>query len=292
MKRSTPLFYLTAFSLATLPNLAFSATTSAHKLLILPTPHLIVPQQSHTHTFQHNAETNHQIKESTKTRTYNSKHDKPYVSMKNNNKTIQPKKINDKKHMNKPVNKNFNTTKGRNHKIVLAANITNNHHKSEHQSVPANGQTPTSLTNNLVPAPNMAQSIIRINDCLLVATIHIGNWNVECIRSGSTDKESWDKSSWQVTPMTKAAVPKDVWPVCTWLNGFGYEQLITTPDLGIDRRLGNISRRKNVYMYEHGYEVSGGMTLIGRLGKYCPAYGKNVHAAPKKTKSWTDYIPL
>ncbi len=138
--------------------------------------------------------------------------------------------------------------------------------------------------------PTMKHSIIRIHDCLLLATIHLGNWNVECMRTGSTDKSSWDKSTWKVATMTKNVVPKNIWPVCSWLNGFGYEQLITTPNLGLDRRLGDISRRKNIFIYYHGYEVSGGMTIISRLGRYCPDFGKNVHQVKKESPDWLEYI--
>lgn len=135
------------------------------------------------------------------------------------------------------------------------------------------------------------RGVVRINDCLLISTIYTGNWNIECMRSGSTDPDSWEQS-WHPTPISKKIIPKDLWPVCTWLNAFGYEQLISTPDIDIDPRLGEISRTDNVYLYRHGYDVSGGASLITRLGQYCPEYGRNVHPPQKKEKDWIDYIPL
>ncbi len=136
------------------------------------------------------------------------------------------------------------------------------------------------------------RSILRIHDCLLTATLYTGNWHVECMRSGSTNEKSWQKSTWQPTPLARKAVPKSLWSVCSWLNGFGYDELTSTPDLGLDPRLGNISRGKNVFLYYHGYEVSGGSTLITRLGKHCPLHGKSVKRAPKKSKDWLNYLEL
>lgn len=149
----------------------------------------------------------------------------------------------------------------------------------------------TPETSHIAEKQQPLQGIVRINDCLLIATIYSGNWNVECMRSGSSDPESWEPT-WHPTPMTQKIVPKDVWPVCTWLNGFGYEEIINTPSLDLDPKLGPISRVDNVYLYHHGYEVSGGTTLITQLGSYCPVYGKNVHPAKQAEKSWVDYIPL
>ncbi len=135
-------------------------------------------------------------------------------------------------------------------------------------------------------------SIIRVHDCLLTATIYTGNWNVECMRSGSTNEESWQNSGWQITPLARKVVPQEMWPVCTWLNGFGYDQLITTPDLNIDRRLGDVTRRKNIFVYRHGYEVSGGVTIITRLGRHCPKYGESVKKAPQQPQDWSRYLDL
>ena len=135
-------------------------------------------------------------------------------------------------------------------------------------------------------------SIVRVHDCLLTATIYTGNWNVECMRSGSTNAGAWDNSGWHITPLASKVVPHGLWAVCTWLNGFGYDELTTTPDLSIDRRLGDITRRKNVFFYHHGYEVSGGMTIITRLGRHCPMYGKSVRKAPAKPKDWSAYLDL
>ncbi len=159
---------------------------------------------------------------------------------------------------------------------------TNNNKDIAHLSQPQN---------KLSTEKKPVLGIVRINDCLLISTIYTGNWNIECMLAGSTDPDSWE-SSWHPTPMSKKVVPKDLWPVCTWLNGFGYEQLISTPDLDLDPRLGDISRTENVYLFRHGYDVSGGASVITRLGRYCPQYGKNVHPAKKEQSTWIDYIPL
>jgi hypothetical protein len=283
----------------TVPTLAASTIESTHQLLVLPTPHIIPskhslanksPAASQSITVSP-AKENKSIRLSHRklvknTAAHNSKH----------NITSHTKKY--QRTLPKPTTITYAKPR---YKVAINASLPDKTTTAANTQATAKDIDTKNSINTIdntnkkahpIPVSIPSHSIIRVNDCLLVATIYSGNWNVECIRTGSTDKESWDKSTWRVAPMTKTVVPKDVWPVCSWLNGFGYNQLISTPDLDLDRRLGEISRRRNIFMYHHGYEVSGGMTIISRLGRYCPAYGKNVHIAAKKTKDWMDYISL
>lgn len=184
------------------------------------------------------------------------------------------------------INKRMSAAASSTHHTSKEQSLTKHINSTQHQNVQL---TKPSITEK--PVASKPQGIVRVNDCLLISTIYTGNWNIECMLTGSTDPGSW-ASSWRPTPLSKKVVPKDLWAVCTWLNGFGYDQLITTPSLDLDPRLGGISRSENVYLYRHGYEVSGGASIITRLGQYCPEYGKNVHPAKKKAVNWVDYIPL
>lgn len=145
----------------------------------------------------------------------------------------------------------------------------------------------TSPPNDLPPTPNYEQ-LTPVYDCVLIAVMHTNHHDIVCMRPGGKSRTSWEHTKWEPSQQSKKTLPESVWPACSWLNNFGFDEIIKTASLGHDRSMGKITRAQTTFEYHFGHHISGGKATIIIEGKYCPGYNSEPVAPKPKDTSLLD----